>query len=48
MPAGLKLKAIRSKMASYCGIRLDDTLACWGDSKTGHVTQPTGTKIYVP
>jgi hypothetical protein len=48
MPAGLKLKGIRSKMASYCGLQLDDTLACWGDSKTGHVTIPPGTKVYVP
>jgi hypothetical protein len=48
MPPGLKLKAIRSKMAAYCGIQLDDTLVCWGDSKTGHVTIPPGTKIFVP
>jgi hypothetical protein len=48
MPSGLKLKAIKAKMASYCGLQLDDTLACWGDSKTGHVTLPPGTKIFVP
>jgi hypothetical protein len=48
MPAGLHLKAIKAKMGSYCGIQLDDTLVCWGDSKTGHVTIPPGTKIYVP
>ena len=48
MPAGLKLKAIRAKMASYCGVQLDDTLVCWGDSKAGHVDIPPGTKIYVP
>jgi hypothetical protein len=48
MPPGLKLKGIRAKMASYCGLQLDDTLVCWGDSKTGHVTIPPGTKIYVP
>jgi hypothetical protein len=48
MPKGLKLKAIKAKMASYCGLQLDDTLVCWGDSKTGHVSIPPGTKIYVP
>jgi hypothetical protein len=48
MPKDLKLKAIKSKMASYCGLQLDDTLVCWGDSKTGHVSIPAGTKIYVP
>jgi hypothetical protein len=48
MPAGLKLKGIRSKMASYCGVQMDDTLVCWGDSKTGHVSIPPGTKVYVP
>jgi hypothetical protein len=45
---GLKLKGIRSKMASYCGLQLDDTLVCWGDSKTGHVSIPAGTKVFVP
>jgi hypothetical protein len=48
MPQGLKLKGLRAKMASYCGVQMDDTLVCWGDSKTGHVTIPPGTKIYVP
>lgn len=45
---GLKLKGIRGKFAAYCGIRLDDTIACWGEEKTTHLTVPAGVKAYVP
>jgi hypothetical protein len=46
MPAGLKLKGIRSKLATYCGLQMDDTMACWGDESSSHITIPAGTKFY--
>jgi hypothetical protein len=50
MPPGLHLKAIRAKLATYCGIRMeDDTIACWGDEQHDHITFPAGgVKLYVP
>jgi hypothetical protein len=46
MPAGLHLKGIRSKLAAYCGLQADDTMACWGDESSTHLTIPAGTKFY--
>jgi len=50
MPAGLHLKALRAKLATYCGIKMeDDTIACWGDEQHDHITFPAGgVKLYVP
>jgi hypothetical protein len=50
MPKGLKLKAIRAKLATYCGINAaDDTVVCWGDEQHDHITFPAeGIKLYVP
>ena len=31
-----------------CGIQLDDTLICWGDEKTSHLSVPPGTKVLIP
>jgi hypothetical protein len=45
---GMKLKGIRGKFAAYCGIQLDDTIACWGEEKTTHITVPAGVKAFVP
>jgi hypothetical protein len=49
-PAGLRLKAIRAKLATYCGIKMeDDTVVCWGDEQHDHITFPAGgVKLYVP
>jgi hypothetical protein len=47
-PPGLKLKGIRGKFGAYCGIQLDDTIACWGEEKTTHLDVPAGVKAYVP
>ena len=47
-PAGLELKAIKGQFGAYCGLRLDDTLACWGEEKTTHLTVPPGVKLLVP
>jgi hypothetical protein len=50
MPAGLRLKAIRAKLATYCGIKMeDDSVVCWGDEQHDHITFPAGgVKLYVP
>ena len=48
MPAGIKLKAIKGQFAAYCGIQLDDTIACWGYEKTSHLSVPAGTKAFIP
>ena len=48
MPAGLKLKGIRGTFGAYCGIQLDDTIACWGEEKTTHLDVPAGVKAFVP
>jgi len=50
MPPGLHLKALRAKLATYCGIKMeDDTIACWGDEQHQHITFPAGgVKLYVP
>jgi hypothetical protein len=50
MPAGLHLKAIRAKLATYCGIKMeDDSVVCWGDEQHDHITFPAGgVKLYVP
>jgi hypothetical protein len=50
MPAGLHLKALRAKLATYCGITIeDDTIVCWGDEQHDHITFPAGgVKLYVP
>jgi hypothetical protein len=50
MPAGLHLRGIRARLATYCGIRMDnDNVACWGDEQHDHITFPaTGVKLYVP
>ena len=45
---GLKLKGIRGKFGAYCGLQLDDTIACWGEEKTTHLDVPPGTKAFVP
>ena len=45
-PKGLKLKSIRAKLATYCGLQLDNTMACWGDESNVHITIPPGTKFY--
>ena len=49
-PPGLHLKAIRAKLATYCGIKMeDDTIVCWGDEQHDHITFPAGgVKLYVP
>jgi hypothetical protein len=49
-PPGLRLKAIRAKLATYCGIKMeDDTVVCWGDEQHDHITFPAaGVKLYVP
>jgi hypothetical protein len=49
-PPGLHLKAIRAKLATYCGIKMeDDTVVCWGDEQHDHITFPAGgVKVYVP
>jgi hypothetical protein len=47
-PANLKLKAIKGQFGCYCGIQLDDTLVCWGDEKTSHLSVPPGTKVLIP
>jgi len=46
MPGGLKLKGIRSKLATYCGLNLDDTMSCWGDESSTHITIPADQKFY--
>jgi hypothetical protein len=50
MPTGLHLKAIRAKLATYCGIKMeDDTVVCWGDEQHDHISfPPGGVKLYVP
>jgi hypothetical protein len=48
MPAGLKLKGIRGTFGAYCGIQLDDTIACWGEEKTTHLDVPAGVKAFLP
>jgi hypothetical protein len=49
MPAGLHLKAIRAKLATYCGIKMeDDTVVCWGDEQHDHISFPAPVKVYVP
>jgi hypothetical protein len=48
MPGGLKLKAIKAKMGSFCGLQMDDTVVCWGDQQHVHLMIPPGTKVYVP
>ena len=45
-PKGLKLKSIRAKLATYCGLQMDNTMACWGDESNVHITIPAGTKFY--
>ena len=49
-PPGLHLKALRAKLATYCGIKMeDDTVVCWGDEQHDHITFPAGgVKLYVP
>jgi hypothetical protein len=47
-PAGLMLKAIKGQFGAYCGLKLDDTLACWGEEKTTHLDVPAGLKLLVP
>ncbi len=47
-PGDLKLKAIKGQFGAFCGLRLDDTLACWGEEKTSHITVPAGVKLLVP
>ena len=37
-PKGLKLKSIRAKLATYCGLQMDNTMACWGDESNVHIT----------
>jgi hypothetical protein len=48
MPANLKLKGIRGTFGAYCGIQLDDTIACWGEEKTTHLDVPAGVKAFLP
>ena len=48
MPSGLKLKNLRSKLATYCGLQADDSMACWGDESSTHITIPAGTKFFDP
>jgi hypothetical protein len=48
-PPGLRLKSIRAKLATYCGLRPDNTMACWGDEANVHITiEPPTTKFYSP
>jgi hypothetical protein len=47
-PMNLKLKAIKGQFGGMCGIQLDDTLVCWGDEKTSHLSVPPGTKVLIP
>jgi hypothetical protein len=48
-PQGLRLKGIRSKLATYCGLQMDNTLACWGDESNVHITiEPPTTKFFTP
>jgi alpha-tubulin suppressor-like RCC1 family protein len=47
-PPNLKLKAIKGQFGGMCGIQLDDTLICWGDEKTSHLSVPPGTKVLIP
>jgi hypothetical protein len=48
-PQGLRLKGIRSKLATYCGLQMDNTLACWGDEANVHITiDPPTTKFFTP
>jgi hypothetical protein len=48
IPPNLKLKGIRGTFGAYCGIQLDDTIACWGEEKTTHLDVPPGVKAFVP
>ena len=40
------LNWIRAKLATYCGLQMDNTMACWGDESNVHITIPAGTKFY--
>lgn len=46
--ANLKLKAIKGLFGGFGGIQLDDTLGCWGDEKTSHLSVPAGFKVLIP
>jgi hypothetical protein len=49
MPAGLHLRGLRAELATYCGIKLDNGVACWGDQQHDHITsQPATLRVYVP
>jgi hypothetical protein len=48
MPQGLRLKTIRGQFGAYCAMQLDDTIVCWGDEKTSHLSVPPGMKLFVP
>jgi len=48
MPPGLELKGIRGNYAAYCALRIDDTIVCWGDEKTSHLSVPEGLELFVP
>ena len=37
------LKAISAAYYFACGIRTDDTVACWGSNSHGEATPPSGT-----
>jgi hypothetical protein len=45
-PKTMKLKGIRAKLAAYCGLRMDNTMVCWGDESSTHLTIPAGTKFF--
>jgi hypothetical protein len=47
-PPGLRLKGIRSKLATYCGLKMDNSIACWGDESNVHITIDPTTKFFTP
>jgi hypothetical protein len=47
-PPGLRLKGIRSKLATYCGLQMDNSIACWGDESNVHITIDPSIKFFTP
>jgi hypothetical protein len=48
MPAGLHLRGFRGELATYCGLKMDNSVACWGDEQHDHITLPETLRVYVP
>jgi Regulator of chromosome condensation (RCC1) repeat len=46
MPPGLRLKGLRAELATYCGIKLDNSVACWGDEQHDHITLPESLRVF--